>query len=212
MENNIKRLQCKVADIDGKKRLVKAYFSAFNNIDNDGEVVMAGALTKSINESGPNGKNRIKHYLNHDLYKVNAKGVPIGYNQEAVPLGMIIEMGVDSYGGYFVSKMARTLKGEDIYSMYLDGMIDEHSFSYEIIKSKTRQNKVKELYELRISEISTVTTVPANYGAHTIEVKQGEPGQPTQNKYEALFIEPSRVTLDEKAAMQTIFKLTKFNI
>jgi hypothetical protein len=60
-------------------------------------------------------------------------------------------------------------------------------------------------------EISTVTTWSANEKTPTIEVKEGEPKIITPELNRALFIEPSRYTLDQKAAMQTIFKLTKFN-
>lgn len=69
--------------------------------------------------------------------------------------------------------------------------------------------------EAKVIEGSAVLA-GSNWATPTRSVKQFninehiEPDNTTQSD-KALFIEPSRYTLDQKAAMQTIFKLTKFN-
>jgi len=201
MEKKIKQLICKVADIDGKKRMVKAYYSAFGNIDLDGDVIVKGAGTKTIRENGPGGKDIIRHFLNHSFQS----------NPEVLTIGKIKEIGEDAHGNYFWSKIARTVMGEDIYKMYEDDMINNHSFGFIPIKQKIIDG-INYILEYKMFEISTITTWSSNGNTPTIEVKEGEPGQTTPKAQKALFLEPSRVTLDDKAAMQTIFKLTKFNI
>lgn len=200
MEKQIKILDCKVADIDGKKRMVKAYYSAFGNVDSHGDIIERGAGRKTIKENGPEGKDIIRHFLNHSFKA----------NQEVLTIGKIKEIGEDDHGNYFWSKIARTALGEDIYKMYEDGMINNHSFGFIPIKQRVIDG-INHIYEYKMFEISTVTTWSANEKTPTIEVKEGEPKIITPELNRALFIEPSRYTLDQKAAMQTIFKLTKFN-
>jgi len=201
MEKQFKQLKYKVADIDTRQRLVKAYYSAFGNVDSDGDVIVKGAGRKTIQENGPMGKDIIRHFLNHEFQT----------NTAVLPIGKLMEIGEDDHGNYFVSKIARTHMGEDIYSMYEDGMINSHSFGFIPIKQK-KEGKINYILEYKMFEVSTVTTWSANEQTPTIEVKHNEPGRPTRSEYDALLIEPSRISLDDKAAMQTIFKLTKFNI
>ena len=51
----IKELSGKVADIDKKQGLVKAYFSAFGNIDSDNDMIQRGAHIKTMKERDPDG-------------------------------------------------------------------------------------------------------------------------------------------------------------
>ncbi len=199
MEKLIKQLQYKVADIDSKQRQVKAYFSAFGNVDSDGDVIVKGAGRKTIQENGPGGKDIIRHFLNHEFQS----------KQGALPIGKIKELGEDNYGNYFVSKIARTKAGQDIYTLYEDGFINNHSFGF--MKIKQRQEKgVNYILEYKMFEVSTVTTWSANENTPTIEVKEAAKLGTSENKYQSLFIEPSRITLQEKADLQIIHELLKF--
>ena len=200
MEKLIKILQYKVADIDVKQRLVKAYFSAFNNEDNEGDVLTPGAFTKTMNENGPKGRDIIRHFLNHEFKS----------NPGVLPIGKIKELGEDSHGGFFVSKMARTNSGNDIYSLYEDGFINSHSMGFQIIKQKV-EKAIRYITEIKLFEVSTVTTWAANDNTPTIEVKEApEPGQPTPNKYDSLFIEPSMHTHKEIADIKELYRLLNF--
>ena len=210
MEKQIKRLQYKIADIDERQRLVKAYFSAFGNVDSDGDVIVKGAGRKTIQENGPGGKDIIRHFLNHEMK----------YNPAVLPIGKIKEMGEDNFGNYFVSKIARTKTGEDIYSLYEDGFINNHSFGFNIIKQR-QENNVNYILEYKMYEVSTVTTWSSNENTPTIEVKEKKEQTEAAtegtsiNKYESLFIEPSKLlTPNEEAdlkAINEIYKLLKFN-
>jgi HK97 family phage prohead protease len=205
----VKNLSYKIVDIDNQKRLVKAYFSAFDNIDNDGDIMKRGCFVKTINENGPAGKDKIKHFLNHECFRKNDLGAVVGFNPSAIPLGKVIELGEDQHGGYFVSKIARTQQAEDIYNMYVDGMINEHSFTMQVIPSKLSKTQAgnRIIGEAKLLEVSTVTLWPSNDDAYTIDVKTAANLSTEPHINNALFIEPSRSTLAEEAAMKEIAKL-----
>ena len=43
--------------------MVKAYYSAFGNVDSDGDIIERGAGRKTIKENGPEGKDIIRHFF-----------------------------------------------------------------------------------------------------------------------------------------------------
>lgn len=198
-----KILQFKVADVDTKQRIVKAYFASFGNIDSDGDIIQKGALTKTINENGPKGKDIIRHFLNHAFRK----------SDNVLPLGKILELGEDNTGGYFISKMARTQQANDVYSMYEDGFINNHSFGFIPVKEyKTQAANI--ITEVKMFEVSTVTTWAANENTPTVYVKSNEAGKPTSLNinYESLFIQPERSTEKTKADFNRLIKLFDYSL
>lgn len=124
-----------------KSRTVTGYFSAFGNVDSDGDMIMPGAYTKTIAENGPNGSQRIQHLLQHNT------------NQ---PLGKIKELTEDGYGLLFKSQLVPTSFGLDTILLYDAGVFNEHSVGFQTVKSQAKGN-YKELQELRLWEGSTVT-------------------------------------------------------
>src|SRR4051812_19184676 len=54
-----------VKDIDTESRVITVYYSAFDNKDRDGDVIVKGAFTKTIKEQGPAGIGEIWHLINH---------------------------------------------------------------------------------------------------------------------------------------------------
>ena len=190
----IKAIDYKVADVDTGKRIVKAYFSIFGNVDLDGDVIQKGAFTKTISEWGPRGKDMVRHFLNHD--------------KAGLPVGKVLELGEDGKGAYFVSKIASTSIGNDIYALYKDGMIPGHSMGFLPIKS-TSITSGNLFTEVKLLEVSTVTNWPANPEAQTIEVKAA--GNPTAKRDKSLLIEPSRFTQKQIADLNTIYSLLKIN-
>jgi len=64
----VKTVSIKVTDLDEGSRQVKGYFSSFDTIDSDRDVIRKGAFSKSINERGPqsSGNRKIAHLRNHD--------------------------------------------------------------------------------------------------------------------------------------------------
>jgi uncharacterized protein len=130
-----------IEDVDDVKGVVTGYFSAFNNIDSDGDVIVSGAYKKTVAENGPNGKNRIMHLLQHN---------PL------MPLAKPMELIEDGKGLRFVSKITETSYGKDVIKLYTEGVFNEHSVGFEIIKSDNKAG-YREIREIKLWEGSTVT-------------------------------------------------------
>lgn len=157
-----------IKDVDAKTGTVTGYFSIFENVDSDGDIVMPGAFKRSLN----NNYDRIKHLNQHRAGEV-LSGTRKG--------NLVVKE--DSKGLYFESKISQTTIGKDVILLYEDGALDEHSIGYEVIKSRDsdtqyRQSRwdpqqkipVKELIELKLWEGSTVTW-GANEMATTESIK-----------------------------------------
>ena len=204
MEARSKNLTLKVADIDGKKRMVKFYYAAWDNVDSDGDIIRKGATLKSIKERGPAGKGLIRHFVNHEFRS----------NPGALPVGLLKEMGEDNTGAWAWSKIARTKSANDIYSLYEDGFINNHSFGFDSIPNKYKStNTGIEFFEVKIYEVSTVTTLGANENTPTIEVKEKKGADLiTPSIYESLFVEPQTKALKTKADLTELSKLIDYSL
>ncbi len=157
----VKSIPDSVKDVSVKDRTVKLYYSSFDKIDSDGEVVRRGALTKTQSEWGPGGKNRIWHLDNH--MTLNRVGKPK-------------EMGEDEFGAWAVTKIANTQSGKDALALYESGDITEHSFGFRVLQSEGGEidgHQATILTELQQFEYSSVNW-GANMNTPTIEVKSLE--------------------------------------
>jgi len=145
-------------DVDGKKGIVIGYFSAFDNVDSDGDIIRKGAFEKTIRENGPkSAKPRIKHLMNHDT---------------SLPLGVITDLKEDDYGLYYESKLGSHSLGQDFVKMVDSGLISEHSIGFRTIKRNQLQDYEGyqknpsvgwfELTELKLWEGSSLTAWGAN--------------------------------------------------
>jgi HK97 family phage prohead protease len=130
-----------IEDVDDVKGIVTGYFSAFNNIDSDGDVIVSGAYKKTVAENGPQGKNRIMHLLQHN---------PL------MPLAKPMELMEDAKGLRFTSKITETSYGKDVIKLYAEGVFNEHSVGFEIIKADNKAG-YREIREIKLWEGSTVT-------------------------------------------------------
>lgn len=130
-----------IKDIDVKSGKVTGYFSIFGNVDSDEDLVMPGAFTKTLSEN----YRRIKHLYQHDPWR------PMSGTKKS---NLVVKE--DSKGLYFESTISQTSYGKDTILLYADGVIDEHSFGFQTIKSNDRE-KYRELTELKLWEGSTVT-------------------------------------------------------
>src|SRR5688572_1540671 len=147
-----------IKDLDGKKGIVTGYFSHFGNVDADGDIIVQGAFSKTINENGPkSSKFRIKHLFNHDPSK---------------PLGVIQELKEDTIGLYYESKVGTHGLGQDFIKMVDSGLISEHSIGFQTMQSKEIQsyeeyqkNKDKgwkEITQIKLWEGSSLSAWGAN--------------------------------------------------
>jgi len=142
-------LQAHIKDMDMRKGIVTGYFASFNTLDSDGDIILPGAFTKSIKESGPDsGKPRIKHLLNHD------------YEQ---PLGEIKVLTEDAKGLYYESQIGTHDLGIDFLKMVDSNLITEHSIGFRIVKKEHDETKdIRNLIELKLWEGSSLTAWGAN--------------------------------------------------
>jgi HK97 family phage prohead protease len=157
---NIKteELIAEVIDINPKQGIVTGYFSKFNNVDGDGDIIVPGAFAKTIRENGPDSSlPRIKHLLNHD---------------PTIPLGKLVSLKEDSYGLSYESQIGSHEAGEDFIKMVESGLITEHSIGFKIIKRnqiQSYENYQKnpslglfEITEIKLYEGSSLTAWGAN--------------------------------------------------
>lgn len=104
-------------DVDPSKRTVTGYFASFNTLDSDGDVFQKGCFAKSLIEN----KARIMHLLQHDITQ------PIGRPN------VLLE---DATGLYFETTLADSDVANDTLQLYIDGVYNEHSVGFEMIKSE----------------------------------------------------------------------------
>lgn len=133
-----------VKDVDAKGRTVTGYFAKFGNIDSDADILIPGAAKKTIQENGPNSaKPRIKHLWQHQTGSV---------------LGMPHVLKEDDYGIYFESKVSATTLGNDVLTLYQDGVINEHSIGFNTIdEERNNDTGIRTIKEIRLWEGSSVT-------------------------------------------------------
>lgn len=147
-----------IVDADEKQGIVTGYFSRFNNVDSDGDIIRPGAFTKTIREQGPKSQQpRIKHLLNHD---------------PSQPLGKLLNLKEDATGLVYESQIGTHSLGRDFIKMVESGLITEHSIGFRIMKRNQMQpyedymkNPGKGFYEItevKLMEGSSLTAWGAN--------------------------------------------------
>jgi HK97 family phage prohead protease len=147
-----------IVDTDSVKGIVSGYFSKFDNVDSDGDIMKPGAFTKTIREQGPaSAQPRIKHLLNHD---------------PSQPLGKLLTLREDEYGLYYESQVGTHDGGEDFIKMVESGLITEHSIGFKIIKRNQIQSYedyykkpslgMFDITEVKLYEGSSLTAWGAN--------------------------------------------------
>lgn len=147
-----KHLKFELKDLDSEGQ-VSFYFSKFNNEDSDRDIVVKGAFTKTKENI-----KRIKHFYNHNMYNVP---------------GVIKEINEDKVGGWAVSQLAlKTQLGNEVYEQYKAGIITEHSYGYDIMKSEWNEDKtVQTIKEIKLYELSSLTAWGANPETNVIDIK-----------------------------------------
>jgi HK97 family phage prohead protease len=144
-----------VKDVDSKKGIITGYFSAFGNIDSDGDIMMPGAFKRSIQDWGPQGKGRIKHLLNHD---------------PSQPLGNPQVLQEDGYGLYYESLVGKHRLGQDFIKMVESDLIKEHSIGFRTLREQ-KSDSANEIHEVMLFEGSSLTAWGANEATPVINMK-----------------------------------------
>jgi len=128
-----------IKDVDQKKSIVTIAIAGIGNLDAVGDIIMPGAFTKTIQEQGPKGKGRIRHFMNHDFN---------------LPLGNPLELAEKDDSLLMVSKVAATTLGRDAMIMYQEGLIKEHSIGYDVKKQEKQKDKEGNVTANLLREIS----------------------------------------------------------
>jgi HK97 family phage prohead protease len=152
---NYKHQSIDIKDVDAKQGIVTGYFSAFGNVDSDGDIMMPGAFKRSIQDWGPEAKGRVKHLMNHDPSK---------------PLGKIIELKEDGYGLYYRSKIGSHKLGQDFIKMVESDLIKEHSIGFRILREQ-KNAEANEIHEVMLFEGSSLTAWGANEATPIVNMK-----------------------------------------
>jgi len=152
---NYKSFDLEVKDVDTKEGIVTGYFSAFGNVDSDGDIMMPGAFKRSIQDWGPEGKNRVKHLMNHD---------------PSQPLGKMLELKEDDYGLYYRSKIGSHQLGKDFVKMVESGLITEHSIGFKTLREQ-KSGEANQIHEVMLFEGSSLTAWGANEATPILGMK-----------------------------------------
>jgi phage prohead protease, HK97 family len=155
-------LAISIKDADTKKGIVTGYFAAFGNKDSDGDIIMPGAFTKSIEDRGVNSRQpRIKHLLNHRTDQ---------------PLGKLLILQEDSTGLYYESQIGSHSLGKEFMKMVESELITEHSIGYRPIKWEQDKDdkETTRLTELQLWEGSSLTFLGANQLTPLTGLKQAD--------------------------------------
>lgn len=170
--NKTYSIQLKSLDISN--RIVEGYFSSFNELDSDGDIVVKGAFLKSIQENGPaSTTKRIKHLFNHwDT------------------VGVLQELNEDSFGLHYISKIGTHSLGNDVLRMYDDGIITEHSIGFKTIKEQPdTERNANIIQEVMLWEGSSLDKWGANMNTPVIKTidEFAEWGKQWEKRFEAIY-------------------------
>lgn len=158
-------------DADISKGIVTGYFASFGNKDADGDIIVPGAFSRTINENGPNSaKPRIKHLLNHDVTK---------------PLGRVLVLAEDSKGLYYESQIGTHALGKDFMKMVESGLISEHSIGFRTIK-ESKKDDANYINEIKLWEGSSLTAWGSNSETPLTGTKGIEKAQAASNRIEMI--------------------------
>jgi uncharacterized protein len=177
---NYKSFGLEVKDVDAKSGVVSGYFSAFGMVDSDGDIMMPGAFKRSIQDWGVDGKQRIKHLLNHDPSK---------------PLGKLLTLKEDNYGLYYESKIGTHQLGKDFIKMVESGLIGEHSIGFRTLREQ-KSGEANEIHEVMLFEGSSLTAWGANENTPLLGLKNMGNVEQVKDQIKAFekFIRDSDVT------------------
>lgn len=139
------------------------YAAVFGNVDAGGDVIEKGAFTDTLQ----NDIARIKILTNHD--------------ESELPIGKPLEIHEDEKGLYIKAKISDTTKGKDIKTLLKDGVLNELSIGYDVVKYKVDSKGIRHLKKIKLWEVSVVTWA-MNDKALIEEVKKRNQEQPLHIK------------------------------
>lgn len=178
---------------DESQRMFSGYASTFNNTDRVGDVVEAGAFTKSLLDH-KRERSMPAMLLHHDMHR---------------PIGKWTAIEEDSKGLHVSGTLTKGVRDADeAYALLQDGALHSLSIGYmvndEEWDSKSKTNRLK---EISLHEISLVT-IPANAQATIAQVKDAE-GEVNIRELERVLREAGLSRKESKAVLADGFKALK---
>lgn len=180
-----KQVSHEIKELDDAKGIVVAYASVYNNIDSDGEVIMQGAFTKTVNENF----KRIRVLKDHDP-RIGL-GVPLSLNTSD-PYGLLTTT------QFNLKKEVSRDMYEDIKLFLANGLNAELSIGFQTIKSTEEQNEemeVEKITEVKLWEYSFLSNWAANEKAIVQNVK-------SKDKFMELLVEMYNLPYSDSRLIQ----------
>ncbi|WP_051412186.1 HK97 family phage prohead protease [Halonatronum saccharophilum] len=137
MQYKTKRVPFELKDFDQETGIFTGYAAVFGNVDAGGDLIQAGAFSKTLKDE----KDRIKICWQHDPYS---------------PIGKPIEMSEDKKGLFVKGQISDTSLGKDVKILMKDGVINELSIGYDTVQKEWKDG-VRHLKEVKLYEFSPVT-------------------------------------------------------
>ncbi len=125
---------------------IKGFASIFGNVDLEGDVILPGAFSKSLERIGPSMK--VPLFWEHDHKNPFADGIPIGHTTH---------LEETEKGLFFRAVVIPTSKGKDISLLVDAGSLDEASFAYHILDKEFLDDGTRALKTLDIVEVTIAT-------------------------------------------------------
>ena len=139
MSIEFKSVKFDLKAVDDEKNTFEGYASVFRNKDSQGDIIEPNAFAKTINERG----DRVKVLWQHDM---------------GSPIGKAIELREDNHGLFVKAKISDTDEGKRAMTLIKDGVVDELSIGYSVIKDEfDTETGLRNLKELKLYEFSPVT-------------------------------------------------------
>lgn len=131
-----------IVDVDTTGRRLVMNWSAMGVEDSDGDVIDFGAYRKTIKEKGPEGADLIYHITDHwaSIDRI------VGKVQELSEVDKHLRA---------VSIASTTTHGNDVFQLYQDGIIKQHSVGFISTRSEDKK-KYRLIKEINLFEGSSV--------------------------------------------------------
>ena len=191
-----------VMKADEDTGIVEAYVSIMGIVDEDipPDMIENGAFTKTIQERGPAGANKIRVLHQHGWSEVIGKPIElVEHGRDQLP-AELLEKFPGATGGLFTKTqfVLDVQRARETFALYKAGAMDEWSIGFDTLDSDMDKddNSVafRRIKEVRLWEYSPVTW-GANQATITTNVKDNERGDP--------LVDPSIEHLQDEAEPST---------
>lgn len=181
----VKSITIDTASPDGT---ISGYASVFGNIDDYGDVILAGAYDDVINGPMP------KMFFNHQSYS-------------GVPIGIWTSMSVDERGLKVTGRINLELAlGREVYSAIKQGAIDGLSVCIDVVESYWTDDDFRVIVKVAGMPEISICTFPANTEARLTDVKSKLGNSKTLSDYEKILREAGFSKGDATAFVSSLKK------